>query len=95
LALLSLSDIMLALEWRQHYEAQLYKAKTRTDWEMTRLMCCYMVAPHMKNKINKPQELFRFDWEDEAVKISDEDKERFAKQRARWDAEMIEKNGGQ
>lgn len=80
---------MLAMEWRQHYESQMHQAKTRSDWEMTRLMCCYMVAPHMKKKINKPTELFRFDWEEAVAAISDEDKKRFAEQRAKWDAEIL------
>lgn len=41
--------------------------RQKVQWEQTRLMCFYSVAPHSKN-IKKPTDLFSFEWEKEQVR---------------------------
>jgi hypothetical protein len=57
------ADLRLALIARYTYDG----LHQRQEWEQTRLISYYALAPHVKKgTINEPKDLMKFPWEDSA-----------------------------
>ena len=57
---------MLALSWKQHYDTQLIEAQLKSNWEQTRLLAAYSIAPYSKQKIKDLKQFIPFDWDEGA-----------------------------
>ena len=94
LFLLSVADVLLALKWRQYYDAKMNEGKIRNDWEQTRLLAAYTISPYRKARLENVSDLFPFEWDDAKPELTEKDLELMAEQRRKMDAQVIAEYNG-
>ena len=86
------AEILRALAWKTHFREN----TERTILEAARMLGFWLVQPYdSEKKIKKPTDLIRFPFEhvEEAVELTEEEKEAQRKKIERWDREAREKYG--